>query len=355
MTRKQETDGSAFQPDLRGYFVIVGVVPGVSTVTVTPTASTLGGGGLPALEAGVSTEFSLAQGEVLSFESGGVGDDLTGSLVESSKPVAVFSGHVAASTATDCCADHLEQQIPPIHTWGKEYLVARSVERGNEPDYIRIVAATDGTQVMSKAGTEAPVTTWLNAGQFSEFPTFGHVTLTANHPVMVGQFLASSFESEHCNKNSDCQSGYVCSSAMPPFQPKKQCQYASFFCMSDSACGNGHVCYNGGCAPVGDPAMILAVPRTQWQSKYVFLTPDSYSEDYLNIIVAVGSTVTLDGSTLPASEFETIPGTNYAVIRKAVQDGAHQISANQPMSISVYGYDKDVSYGYPGGLGLHKP
>ena len=60
----------------------------------------------------------------------------------------------------------------------------------------------------------------------------------------------------------------------------------------------------------------------------------------------------MDNTTIPNSQFVAIPGSNFVVFRKKVQDGVHTVNSDKPASIVVYGYDKDVSYGYPGGLGL---
>ena len=90
-------------------------------------------------------------------------------------------------------------------------------------------------------------------------------------------------------------------------------------------------------------ALILAVPIAQWQNEYVFLTPDSYAEDYVTIVTQSGVDVTLDGVTsLPSASFQTVTGTSYRAYRQLVNDGIHRISANGPVSITVYGYDRDV-------------
>jgi hypothetical protein len=346
VTRRQTS------PDFRGYFVIAGVSEGTAQVTVTPTAGTEAGGGIPALAAGQSYSFPVDKGETVSFESGGMDLDLTGSAITSDLPIAVFSGHVAGVTGQHCCADHLEQQLTPVSAWGQQYVIARSVERGNESDYVRVVAAANGTTVTVSPAVVMPPVKTLNAGEHWEFQTDAHVSIHSTAPVMVTQFLASSFEADQCASNSDCEAGYVCQKAAPPFVPLDGCQFSGFFCLFDNECGEGHMCFEGSCAPLGDPAMILAVPVEQWQQEYVFLTPDSYIRDYVNIVTAQGASVTLDGTALAASEFVGIPGTSFVVHRTEVADGAHRIVSDQPTSILVYGYDKDVSYGYPGGMGL---
>ena len=72
---------------------------------------------------------SLNKGEVYQVQSlnqnnlTGQGD-LTGSYIKSNKPVAVYSGNFSTTIpAEDGMSgyDHLFEQMPPLHTWGREY------------------------------------------------------------------------------------------------------------------------------------------------------------------------------------------------------------------------------------------
>ena len=332
--------------DFRGYVTIVGVDPGGTNVTITPAAGTIAGGGIPALSKGQSHQVNIAAGEVVNIASKAQGDDLTGTHVVAEKAVMVMSGHIAAVTGGECCADHLEQQLAPVSTWGKEYVIARSMERGTESDYFRVIAANDGTQVTVSPAVTNPTTKSLSAGQYWAFTADTHIRIVSNQPVMVVQFLASSFEGtalgKPCFSAAECGAGAECI-------PFSGCYK---LCTTAAQCGAGHTCYLGECAPVGDPAMILAVPLEQWQASYVFLTPDSYQDDYLNVVIPTGATVQIDGTTIQPSQLEGVAGATFKVYRQKVADGSHQLTASAPVSIVVYGYDKDVSYGYPGGLGL---
>ena len=58
------------------------------------------------------------------------GADLTGTIITSDKPIGVFGGHEAAVSGTQCCADHIEQQLFPVATWGKTYIATKSFPRG---------------------------------------------------------------------------------------------------------------------------------------------------------------------------------------------------------------------------------
>ena len=127
---------------------------------------------------------------------------------------------------------------------------------------------------------------------------------------------------------------------------------------SNVGCPAGHTCAcfdeNCYCAPTGDPALILHAAAEQYRNEYVFLTPDKYVEDYVNIVAPGDATVTLDNVPVGAGYFSAITGSTYKVARLKVGDGVHRISADQPVGVVVYGFDRDVSYGYVAGLNLQK-
>ena len=334
------------------YFSVVGVTETPVEVTMSVAGNTAGGGEFPALTAGSTHAFTLSKGEVVNIES--TSGDLTGSRVTGTGPFALFAGHVASRTHPEpsgCCADHLEQQLPPIDRWGTQFAVGRSVKRRFESDHFRVLASESGT-VVTVDGGASPPGFLLEQGQFGDFVVDGHLHITANKPVLVAQFLASSGEAGAvempCGTASDCGEGYECSFSCKPLA-----------CASDAECGSGHTCKAGGifpcdseCKAVGDPAMILSVPTNQWQEEFVFLTPDKYVQDFVNIVAPLSATVTLDGALIPDASFEAIPNSTYRVFRTQVGDGVHTVTSSEAASVTVYGYDASVSYGYPAAMGL---
>lgn len=72
-------------------------------------------------------------------------DDLTASVVRSTKPVALLSGHVRSSmpTVSANSKDHLVEQLPPIDKWGRMHATAPMALQATTkpPDRYRIVAS----------------------------------------------------------------------------------------------------------------------------------------------------------------------------------------------------------------------
>jgi len=346
-------DGSAVGDTPASYFSVVGVSSVPTQVTITVTAETLAGGGIPALSPGESHVVGISQGQVLNIETSAPNADLTGSHIVANAPVAVFGGHECPFTAALCCCDHLEQQLMPVSTWGSHYLVSKSWERWNEQDYVRILASQDGTSVtLNPSVANVPQ---LNAGSQYTFKTSVNLEIAANKPISVAQYLASSYEILgkpnvlDCFSTSDCPSGFSCET------------WEGFClgpnCATDAQCNNGTTCEIGfgssNCAPIGDPAMIMAVSQEQYMDSYVFLTPDAYLEDYLNVVAPLDAgKVVLDNNQINPASFAAIGSSGYGVYRTSLNDGVHTIWSDKKIGIVVYGYDNDVSYGYPGGMGL---
>lgn len=333
------------------YFTVVGISTVPTEVTFTVTAPTKAGGGIPALQKGGSHTVTIQQGDVLNVNSSTPGGDLTGTHITANAPVAVFGGHECPFTSDLCCCDHIEQQLIPISNWGTQYILSKSWERWKEQDYVRILASQDGTAVtLNPSIAQVPT---LNAGQSYTFKTKVNLEITASKPILVAQFLSSSYEilgspkAMNCFSASDCPSPFTCDFG--------QCVGPS--CSNANQCINGTTCevdiFGGYCAPIGDPAFILAVSAQQFMDSYVFLTPDAYLRDYLNVIAPMNAQkVVLDNNQINPAAFVPVGSNGYGVYRTEVTDGVHTIWSDKKIGIVVYGYDNDVSYGYPGGMGL---
>lgn len=351
----------------RSYLTVVATMPGETTVGVKVTAKTLAGPSVPALNAGQVGSYKLKQGQVLNIETNQEGADLTGSFVEADKPVVVFGGSEASNSPdtgscipkagstikycagstnggfgqsctsdagcqSSCCADHLEEQMFPVDTLGKTYVGSRLQPRGKEKDSWRVLAVEDNTtfQVVPNIGIVPPV---LNKGAWTEFATDKDFVLTATKPVLVGQYMASSYatmpyEQATCTSASQC---------MTKWSVNAKCESAGISSM---------------CAPIGDPSLILGVASSQYLDDYLFLVPDKYVDNYINIVMLAGSTAKIDGAPVSVNKFTAVTGTMWLVARLPIPAGPHRLQLSQKGGLVVYGYDDDVSYGYPGGAGL---
>jgi len=316
---------------------------------------------------GQTYTFELSPYQILNIKTDTDGGDLTGTLVTADKPIGVFGGHEASVTGERCCADHLEQQMFPVSTWGTTYIATKAFPRGLEHDYWRIMAAEDGTTITLSPAIQSPQI--LNAGQWMQVVTDLDFVVSADKPIGVAQILPSSQETisvsvgTPCMTAAECHPGYECllvdggfTVCAPPACPEPG---------TNVGCPGGHTCTcfgsdifgnpdNCRCSTIGDPALIVHASAEQYRSNYVFLTPDKYIEDYVNIVAPAGATVTLDATSVGAGYFTTIATSGYKVARIKVGDDIHRVEATQPIGVVAYGFDRDVSYGYMAGLNLQK-
>jgi len=135
-----------------------------TTVTVQPSAPTAAGDGVPALVAGVAWMTTLDDGDVLQVETGADGDDLTGTLVMSSAPVAVVGFHTCASLDGATC-DKIAELLPPVARWASDYVVPI----GHAGEVVRIIAHSGGTvATVAGAGCVGDAAATLGPGQWLE-------------------------------------------------------------------------------------------------------------------------------------------------------------------------------------------
>lgn len=368
MTREQS------HPAFRGYFTIVAVTSGITTIKVLASAPVLAGGGMGQQIPGGTwaglKEFKLTKGQVMNVETGVNGADFTGSFIDADKPIAVFGGSEASNAPrtnkcvkgpgqpqgtcqhqgwpcssdqdcpVTCCADHLEEQLLPVSGWGTVYPATRSQPRGKAKDVWRVLAAESGTVVTTiPPQTNIPV---LNQGQWHEFESNGDFLIKSNKKIMVGQFLAGASAPKPNNDLCSTKYGFqtVCTGFDAQFKTKIPCK-------KHSDCPNLPEADD---ASIGDPAFIIGVAVDRFLQEFVFLVPGKYQQNYINVISPLANNVTLDGNAIPNTKFTPFGDGKWMVLRLPVLAGAHNIKATKPIGVVVYGWDKDVSYGYPAGL-----
>jgi len=367
MTREQSTN------ELKSYLTIVATQPGKTHVKLISSAETLPGPNIPAMAPGEAREFDVSQGEVINLETNLNGADMTGSWIKADKVIAVFGGSEASNSPnTDhcvagkcqyqgwpctsnedcpktCCADHMEEQLFPVSSWGSKYVATKLAPRGKEKDAWRVLASTDGTVVtldppqVNDAGLPIAIPA-MGPGEWFEFESAQDFVISANHPIEVGQFMASA---NAPNPNNDlCTTAYggknVCTAAFKE-------QSASIICSKNSECPNITEPTD---AKTGDPDFAVSVAANRFLADYMFLVPAKYSASYINVIAPTGATATLDGDPVDAANFKPI-GAQWAVARLAIQPGMHSLKGSKPIGLIVYGYSEYVSYSYAGGAALN--
>ncbi len=331
-----------------------------TTLKFKSTTKTAAGTGAPSIARGSTGTFTLNAYDVLQITTDNDGadlecsslpawcrvdSDLTGSVITSDKPVAVFGGAACNQTPFDKSAcDHIEEMIFPFNTWGKTFVAQQShplrLTSGGfaspsaaAPDYWKIVAA-------------CPATTCPNGTliTLSAPPTAGDVlkpdrclpgtSLTTNNCRLAGG-TAAFFRSK---------SSFTVVADQP-------IAVAQFFAGQEATTS---------AATQGDPSLVLLPPAEQWRNTYTVLAAPGIKDNYLGLSIddSKVSSVLVDGAAVPG--FTTVAGTNYRVVNHPVSVGTHtiQVIARPGQTqlpgagVTIYGFDSYVSYGYTGGLDL---
>jgi hypothetical protein len=357
-TSNPDTNFSSSEPaNFRAFLTLVGTRE-QTHVTVKTSARVLGGGPIPATEAGGELTLTLNPFDVANLETDDFNADFTGSIVSADAPVVAFTGTEASDapmfdTLRDrkCCADHLEEQLDHVRTAGQRFVATVSPNRTRA---LRAAGAELGEQEQSEyfrviATTErgARVTTTLEGAQHE-------LTLDG-----LGDFVTLS-STHHFMLESDAP---VALAAVSPSQEDANLPSS---------------------LPGGDPSLVIVPPVEQFRNNYVFLTPDKYNFDFVRIIAAPGTGVALDGrlvSKIPTCEQApadgltdderggpaplvvyscqlSFPKIDMTKLRPdnlsagQQNDGVHRILANEPVGVIVDGFDFYVSYAYAAGTQL---
>jgi len=304
-----------------------------TTVTVKPSWRIKGNPPIAATAPGEELVVNLGPFDVLNLETddGTFQDDpktladLTGTVVTSNKPVAVFSGVESTSAPggvleiptfpgwTDddtCCLDHLEEQLFPVESIGSGYVITRSPIRSSgdyhEPDVIRFVGVAEDAQVTTNL--PPPYDSFsLKPGEVRT--TWADADFVANgtKPFMIAQLLISQ--------------EYVDGSA------------------------------------TGDPALTVFPPVAQYRDQYRILTPSDdglwgWAKNYVVFSTEPTNMITID-DVLPGDCVVTpagsVEGVEYESRRCPVGAGAHSLKGTTPFGVIVYGYGQAGSYAFPGG------
>jgi hypothetical protein len=296
------------------YFAVTGLSDSTGvTIKLSATASIAGGGGVPSTPPGGTATLALNRGDVVQVV-GGPMSDFSGTLVTTSAPVQVISGIACSNVPADVVAcDHMEESVFPAETLGKHYFVTVPTAPTPNPvgHVVRLFGNVDNTTLTYPGGAPPGAPNTLAAGEMVDLGIVAQdFEIAGDHEFGVATFQ-------------------VGASLLFPGVPVDQQK--------------------------GDPAQSLATAVEQFRKKYVFLAPADYDANYVDVIMPVTATLTLDGVAVPSPPKPLSSG--FGVTRLPLSNitgGAHVLEASLPVGIQVMGYGTYTSYQYPGGLNLRE-
>ena len=294
-----------------------------TTIKFQPTVALSGGNGIPSAQADELVIFSLDAGEHAQLTQG---SELTGSIIESDKPVGLMGGHTGMQAPVGTSFyDHAEQMIPPVRALGSEYVGVMYRPRKTESAIWRIIGAVDGTQLTWSDQVGGPAT--LDRGERHEFYTATPFVVNSqddDHPFFLFTYMSGSM-----------------------WQPNLK----------------GY----------GDAEYVISVPTDQYMPRYVFFTDPTYPET--NLVVVRKKTednlfkdVTLDCAGVlddwaPVGDYEwtriDLSTGDFQGVGNCA-NGRHEMSSTGRFGLWIWGwgtpdtsvFTQNVSYGYPAGMNV---
>lgn len=288
--------------DTPSQFAIIAPYDGTELSVKSPAGTRLNG-------AGNSAPFKvyLNKGEVYFAQAElGVPQDVSGTEVNSNKPIAVYAGTKRSSipTSVGTYRDHLCEQIPPLEIWGKSVIATPHYPVSKFSPYtavVRVLAALDNTNWKLNGAPQAP----LMRGDSRELPLTDVLLITAENPILVAQY-------EH-------------------------------------SVGNNQI----GDLGDGDPFMMIIPPYEQYDTTYSVqsIIDSNFTSHYINVIVPKNHTdsLTIDGVD-PNTVYKPVPGTDYVYAQINVPAGSHFLRCDTAFGCCLYGFGEATSYGYVGGI-----
>ena len=265
------------------------------------------------------------------------GGDISGTRIIANKPISVFSGHECANVPlAGVTCDIVIEQLQPIDTWGTEVVTVPLRTRSG--DVLKVFASQNSTTVnvtytnisngmvtsdsftLGRNGfRELGGTSLIVTGAISDF-----ALIQSNNPIAVFQF-SRSWTTDN-NLISD------------PFM------------LSVPSCEQYRDSYAVATAPF-DPSIGGTVTG---RVAYVNYTNIAVPAEYFN-----ASLITVNNNSVDASEFKPIRRADNSIWGYGAQllldEGAQVISHSDPnaaLSVTLYGFSNQMSWGYIGGTGL---
>lgn len=310
-------------------------------VTILPKHPIVGSAEVEGGPANAPLTYTLGKGEFVQLAQN---DELTGSVVQSNKPIGLWGGATCMNVPVSAQAcDTAQQQIPPIKAIGRDYAGVSHRPRyagTSESAPWRLVGLVDGTTLSWEPAPPPGAPSGLQAGQVAEFSTGDPFVVRSqglDHPFYLATYMTGC-RAEAESTVDDCR---------------------------------------------GDPEWVNVVSTEQFLDKYVFFADPTYPETNLVLVRRPGPNGKFADVTLDCGGVVTgwTPLGSYELARVDLStgnfhgvggcsNGPHTIHSAAPFGLTVWGwgsaatggvygkpnaggfYTQAVSYAYPAGASV---
>lgn len=265
--------------------------------------------------------------------------DLSGTVVKAAPgfPVQVVSFNAIAQLpdVSIANADHMEETVLPAEVIGKKYIVVPPTTPNGDAvgHVVRIYGNKDGTQLTYPEGKPPGAPDVINEGDMFQIP-----------PLPTGQ------PAPQCVGTAD-----KCMLNTPFVVEGTEAFAVASFMVGGVLQMPGTDATNS----QGDPSFSMEVTPEQFRKEYTFLAPTDYLENFADVLIPTGASVTLDGAAVTAP-ITPIGGSGWGFARIKLEagtaNGVHKLSTDheQGLGLQVMGFGFATAYYYPGGLNLQR-
>lgn len=285
----------------------VAAVDEPAIVSITPVVDLSGG-----QEAGTTFTIELEPGDVYQFNPASIAwnrnpSDVSGTLIESDVPVALFSGHNCAyvpSSQYKAC-NILAEQVRPESDYGTRFFAARFVPQSRA--MVRVLISEDETNIFVN---NTPVVEYgiysasgpgsfiglFSAGDWVEFPVVEPVEIVSDRPVAVYSYSIGF--------------SYTPSRSSPP----------------DS---------------LGDPMMVTNQPVERFARAYRLTPQRGTWHNYATIVAPIDpvlgvATVTVGGDAVTSDQFSPVGSGEWAIAQVRIL-GSQRVESRVPIGVTYHG------------------
>ncbi|XP_072911798.1 IgGFc-binding protein-like [Hemitrygon akajei] len=250
-----------------------------------------------AYQRGDSIRLTLGPYETVQFQHE---EDLTGSRVQSERPVAVVAGHSCSKGRSKC--NHVYEQLPPVSEWGDSFVIAPSaVQTTSDLVYVLTSQNTELTEGLYRQ-VKVPAFHTRSFSVSKNLP----LALRSSHPVLVLFYS-------------------------PGVKPNWRRRNAGY-----------------------DPYLMTVMPNRDFATSYVVRGLDGF-ENHISLVARASETskLRLDGQPLTDPEgWATMKGSEYFWIdlTTSKNNKTHLVTADGEARFGVYQYGVSTmdAYGYQG-------
>ena len=289
--------------------------------------------------------FTLNRLQTIQFDAS---QDLTGTIIESNKPISVFVGHECGQIPSDMTAcDHLVEQIPPDATWGQQFFTVPLDVRESGERY-RVGTASDNNEVTVTCTTEGEMPRQVaqqtihadrSMTQYVEFDTVGDDT---------------------DGVTADYKRDFCCIETSKP----------AIVMMYSKGHSVDEITLEGISGTQGDPFMLLIPPLSQYSNNYTVTSAKQVRTDFVGHISYSIPSQFFDNSAIAQAAFKInsttfAPDSGYQPIYCAnniicgygaysgLDRGDHLVQFDMPgsaLNLFIYGFLREISFAYPAGF-----